>query len=273
MNQTAILFTMIISILAPNDALAQDIAAALDGGDAATATVVDDDWAFAFAPYLWLPGLEGRLGIGTVTSSIDFESRDWFDIIDDVKLAAMGRLVARRDKLSLTFDLIHLSLEEEGSIPFFNVESELTQDIVELGAAYEIARWAAGETGDQLMTLEILGGGRYVNTELDLELQSTSMLFTSRSDRDHKDWIEPFVGGRWLWKPSDEFELTIRADVGGFGVGSDFTWGFVAGAIWRITPRSHLALGYKILDIDFDDGGFAYNIQMSGPMIGFRWTF
>ena len=49
--------------------------------------------------------------------------------------------------------------------------------------------------------------------------------------------------------------------------------GFTAGLTWRASPGFEMGLGYRILDIDFDDDGFTYDIQMSGPMIGFVWTF
>ncbi len=39
-----------------------------------------------------------------------------------------------------------------------------------------------------------------------------------------KNWIDPLIGGRYLWRFADGWNIIARGDIGGFGVGSDFSW-------------------------------------------------
>ena len=42
----------------------------------------------------------------------------------------------------------------------------------------------------------------------------------------------------------------------GFSIGSatDLTWNLYAGVDWRFSPSFDLKLGYRLLDIDYDNG-------------------
>jgi hypothetical protein len=66
-------------------------------------------------------------------------------------------------------------------------------------------------------------------------------------------------------------------DVGGFGIGSDFAWQLVSRFNWRPADAVDLFFGYRVLDADFEDGDganrFLYDVQTSGPLLGFAWHF
>jgi hypothetical protein len=58
------------------------------------------------------------------------------------------------------------------------------------------------------------------------------------------------------------------ADVGGFGVGSDTSWEAIATLNYRLRDWLWLRAGYRHLEVDYEDGGFVHDVQMSGPMMG-----
>ena len=69
--------------------------------------------------------------------------------------------------------------------------------------------------------------------------------------------------------------------VGGFGVGSDFTWQVVGGFNWT-RERKFLGMdvsgviGYRALSVDYTEGGsskFAYDNVLHGPLLGLRFSF
>ena len=82
------------------------------------------------------------------------------------------------------------------------------------------------------------------------------------------DWIDPFVGLRGKYNLTDRLYVIAKADVGGFGVGSDLTWQVYGAMGWRINNRWSTELGYRYMDIDYGaDNGFKYDVSMGGPML------
>ena len=63
--------------------------------------------------------------------------------------------------------------------------------------------------------------------------------------------------------------IGFRADVGGFGLESEFTWKVLLAAERRISERTAIGIAYSVLDIDRDDGPggsrFNLDVRMQGP--------
>ena len=64
----------------------------------------------------------------------------------------------------------------------------------------------------------------------------------------------------------------MRGDVGGFSVGSKFTWNASAVLGYSISRVVSLGLGYRALYVDYESGSgsnkFEYKVTMYGPMVG-----
>ena len=68
------------------------------------------------------------------------------------------------------------------------------------------------------------------------------------------------------------FQQFGRAGQGGFGVGSDFTWGAMADFSWRISKRFSIELGYRYLYLDYEKNGFVMDTYNDGIFIGLNWS-
>jgi hypothetical protein len=72
------------------------------------------------------------------------------------------------------------------------------------------------------------------------------------------DWVDPLVGARIRHRLAAGQELLLRADVGGFGVGSQFSWNALAAYSWEFAVRDGVTysglLGYRALDVDYEQG-------------------
>lgn len=77
------------------------------------------------------------------------------------------------------------------------------------------------------------------------------------------------IGSNW--------DFVARGDIGGFGVGSDFAWHATVLFNWRVSEHFGLLFGYRIFDVDFEDGSGAERIgidlQQSGPAVGVAFAF
>ena len=73
------------------------------------------------------------------------------------------------------------------------------------------------------------------------------------------------------------FALKLRGDVGGFGVGSDFTWQVYPYLDWRFAKWGSLQAGYRWLYMDYETGSgadrFAYDMMNQGVQLGFTFHF
>lgn len=83
-----------------------------------------------------------------------------------------------------------------------------------------------------------------------------------------KSWVDPFVGFRGRYNITDNLYVAARGDIGGFGVASDLTWNAFAAFGYQWTRSFSTELGYRHLAIDYSDGGFIYDTEMSGVYLG-----
>jgi len=71
--------------------------------------------------------------------------------------------------------------------------------------------------------------------------------------------------------------LALRGDVGGFGVGSHFTYNGSAILGYSFSHTVSAWLGYRILGINYQDGHgpdrFMYDVRMHGPIMGIGFRF
>ncbi len=85
--------------------------------------------------------------------------------------------------------------------------------------------------------------------------------------------MDPIIGGRFHMSLSERWLLTLRGDIGGFGVGSDLTWNVAARLGYRLSERTTLAFGYRHLDIDYDSGKLELDAEFSGTFLGMSLGF
>jgi opacity protein-like surface antigen len=236
-------------------------------------------WTFDVVPYLWLPALDGDITVRGRTAPVDISSGDFIDtIFNSFQFAAIGRVEARRGPLVFTLDLLYLGLEEEDTTRLgIETEVDFSQLIVEFGGGYRLGEWPLGMQPGPKLSVEALGGGRYVNLDAGLEITGTGPLGIREEVDRTVDWLEPFVGARLRLALSETLAFVVRGDVGGFSVGSDVTWNLVGTLQYQVSRQVTLAGGYRVLDIDYDQGSetnrFVYDVQTRGPILAVAMHF
>jgi hypothetical protein len=202
-------------------------------------------WSFTIEPFLWLAGIEGEGGDGSAPPVDVGENVSLFGEIDGGFLLALEAR-APGGRYSVLADGLYLSLaDDEGSL-----QTDTEVWMAELGAGLPL--------GDQIW--EVIAGLRYVDLEFGTELGGLST--DSR-----EDWIDPWVGGRGALTFGERWTLGGRADVGGFGVGTELTWQALAGLGLDLGKSVRLDLGYRAIHLDYDDGDLEYDALIRGPLI------
>lgn len=228
----------------------------------AAAPVRAQDLEQTFAFYLLAAGMDGKVGLGPFDADLDVS---FDDILHNLEFGTMMAYNADAGTWAFGVDAIFMEVKADKPVRQTGVFSaKAEQTMISLETAYEL--------GDQL---EVLGGLRYSEIELDAAVARNGV--TTRASGRKESWTDPFVGVRYGVPFGDAWSLTLRADIGGFGVGSDFAWQLVTRFNWRPADAVDLFFGYRILDADFEDGDganrFLFDVTTSGPLVGFAWHF
>ena len=219
------------------------------------------NWQFDVTPYLWFSSIEGDISFLSQTIPVEASFKD---IWDQLSFAAMLHMEASKGPWTIMADGIYISLSKDGELKRLNQTTELALDetIIEFGGGYRFAQI------EDVLMMEALLGGRYFNSNTTLDTQQRNLL-----DKGF-NFTDPYIGVRF--KNGDhKFNYSARADVGGFGIGSEVSWKLnllIGYNVWR-----HLALytGYQTFGVDYVDenSSFQYNVNTAGFVFGLNLNF
>jgi hypothetical protein len=213
----------------------------------------DDVWAFELSIYMLGAGLDGTIGVGEIEADVDVS---FSDIVDALEMGGMGSLRVERGRWAFTTDVIYMGLGASAG----PVSVDVDQWMIEPSASFRVSE-----------RFESIVGMRYCN--LTTELRGPF----GRAASSTIDWWDPFLGGRLMLPMGEAWTFNLRADIGGFDVGSDFAWQLFPYATWQFGERSSMQVGYRWLDVDYDEGSgaseFRYEVMTQGPQLGVTFRF
>jgi len=200
-----------------------------------------EGWHLTVEPYLWVPTLEGE---GSADGSADVD----FTIHYPGELSAALPLALRLETPgghAWKLDTLYARWNDDDG----SSQSETSLSLIDAGFEWPVSdAWA------------LTAGLRGVALELDLEIASVDA-----SAREA--WIDPWLGGSGAVPIGAGWALRTWGDVGGFGVGSDFTWQAAALVGWS-SARWRFEFGYRALAVEFDDDDLDTELLAHGPMLG-----
>jgi hypothetical protein len=228
----------------------------------------EDKWRFLVEPYLMFPYISGDIGIENL-KEVQVDA-DPSDILNNLHMAAMLYLEAKNNEWAITSDLVYMNLQKDVT-PTRLIRSgtvTLKQTIWELAGLYRV-----------LPYLEVGIGGRLNVLTTDLDAERNVLPEGSEELTGHHSvtFFDPILITRLTYNINGEWLFQFRGDLGGFGVGSDFTWQLQGYAGYRFSELFQLSAGYRILSTDYDTGDyedqFIFNVNEFGPVIRFGFNF
>ncbi len=201
----------------------------------------DDRLRLDIAPYVWATTMNGNLTISGENRYVNFTFDDFFKFSN---LGLNGHIELKKKKWAILFDYNYVELLKDPTI------TELV--LSELAFGYKIF-------GD----FELLLGGRYFKTEVEYRHDDPEQIKKGK-----ESWIDPIIGGRLTVDLTRTLVFTARADVGGFGIGSEFAWNIMAGVGYRLSNITFM-VAYRIWYAKYENGAnddlFVYDLTTSGP--------
>ena len=211
--------------------------------------------------------MKGDMGVSEAVQPVAVDL-SFFDIMDALKFALMGRFEARNGRFVGTGDMIYLSMGTSKNI-------DLRQaDFLEakLGSKTLISTLTAGyrAVDHDGLSVDVFAGGRITSTKTSLDLDGPQRSFSGSKS---ETWVDPVLGARFQAPLGRNWSVQAYADVGGFGVASDVTWQLTGGVQYDLSSRWSLTAGWRHLKIDYDHEGFVFDAAMDGPVLGAVYRF
>jgi hypothetical protein len=238
----------------------------------------DSDLHFGVAFTLWLPGIDGTLGVGAVTQNV---SATFIDILDNSNtvFGFGGAAEYRGEKFGAYLSGYWSTVEVDVAGPAGTITNTSDIGLVGFGVLYEVGRWAVDHTAtDDLpprdMTLTLYGGARFTSISIEIDFPILPTVSNSRT------WVDPMIGAKFTYPFSQNWSMVIGGDIGGFGAASDFAWAALAAISWDFHIKSmpsSLQFGYLAIGDDYTTGSgsdrFEWDTVLHGVMMNFVMRF
>ena len=239
----------------------------------------DDVWEFRAAPYIWIPAMTGDVTVNGTETDIDTSVSDVFTT-SDFAFALQGQFEAwHRSGWGAFVNGQWAVLKDNDNLNGTPLEFDLKMNsgIFEAGGFYSFGERPFGAESDSATwTLEPLFGARLTVIKVTFDFDNFS------DDDDTETFVDPFLGARARFRfgPENRWNWTLRGDIGGFGVGSDFTWNAIGllGYDFHIgSMPSTVTFGGRALSQDYEDGSgsseFRWDVIQYGPLAALEIKF
>jgi hypothetical protein len=223
-------------------------------------------WEFTVMPLVSTVGVSGTVGVDHLTMHLN---APWHKLKHFVKSGYALSLEARNDRHAIFFNGSYLKLEDDGLLrdqaASVYVDATLQITNMELAYSYRLAKRPA-------YTFDLFGGARYwkFKTELDVAIPVAGFL---NSYSDTEQWVDPMVGFIFTPAITDKLSFMLKGDMGGFGVGSHFTWRGQGAFTYQFTKHVGAQVGYTYTYVNYSKNGFTADVSIQGAYGGLLFRF
>jgi hypothetical protein len=231
-------------------------------------TKTGDTWHFQLGTYAWLSGQKGTLATRPGLPAVDVDLDFYDDIAGNINgaFALIGEV--HKGRVGVVGDVNYSDIEDDEATagPFFSTLTSRTKT------------WIASAAGFYRLIerdrafLDGMAGLRYWSVDSSLKL-GTGIL-PAREISNREEWVDPIIGLKGL-APLGESQFFVSGALllGGFGMGSDFMWDGQINLGYQWGPTFCTTIGYRYLEVDYDEGEFLYDVSQDGPFLGLSWRF
>lgn len=225
-------------------------------------------WHYRIEPYLMFPGMSGQTGVaGLPLADVDASASD---IFSKLQMGFMLNLEAGNGTWAINSDFLFMDLEEELSASSLINGGTVSAKQMgwEVAAFRRVAPWLEFGVGGLLNSME---------GEMNIDQKQVGGGSVKRTGKQSKTWFDPMLITRLSTEGNKKFFAQLRAELGGFGIGSTFAWQVQGIAGYRFSKLFDMSVGYRAISLDYQDGdgvkAFVYDVTTSGPMLRFGFNF
>ncbi len=217
-------------------------------------------------PYAWFTGIEGTITIEGRLQGIDAGTAD---VRDNTNAGGNVRCETWRGGNGFYLDLFYANLtgefgsDDDRSVLAYNHELGSTPVFVD--------QRDRDNREIRYLSFGVLVGGRYFRLKNTLE----------ESNGDNREqtgqFIDPIVGGYLHYRMARALTFVAAGDIGGFAIGSEFTWNAWTRFHVRLTDWLWINALARAFDIRYEEGSgddrIGLNARIAGPAVGVIFRF
>lgn len=226
-----------------------------------------NDWEITLGLYGWGAGLNGDLGANGFVAPVDLS---FSDILDTLDMTFMGLGEVRKGNWLFQLEGFYLKNSISGVIanrpaPPLSLSAKLVAKTTRLTAVAGYRFVNRPET-----TVDVLAGVNYYDISNELAFFGPGAIFPVEAS---DDWVDPVIGIRVNQRLNERWSAQFRADIGGFGVESDFLYQLIGVFAYDFTPSTSGFIGWRHAAVDYEKAGFVYDVYNTGPILGIGTRF
>jgi len=247
---------------------------------------LDDNWHFTLIPYVWVPGVTGKMNISppqSFSSSLSSSSGD-IDIssgsyLKNLTFAAMLSMELEKGRWSLLSDIVYINFNNDNRTANFpnlpggalqiKGETGLKAWAVEVAPAYSLYRTESTK-------FDLLAGVRYIGIDSKVTLDLSPPLpaaFPSHTFSYKPNLVDPIVGVKGKFELGKGWFVPYYFDAGGFGINDEWSWQAFGGLGYHFSDLFSMVLSYRHLQYNFDNNKLVKDFSLSGTQLGFVFRF
>ena len=81
------------------------------------------------------------------------------------------------------------------------------------------------------------------------------------------------IGAKGRINIGGHFYFTDWGMIGGFGAGSEVDWDVMGGVGYDFNKIFSMVVGYRALGVNYNKGGFVFDVVQQGPVLGLLFHF
>ena len=244
-------------------------AAALAGIAAVPGLAMADEssgWEWKVIPYLWMSNVEADLAVNDRQINVE---QSFGDILDKLDGAFQVHFEGAKDEYGFFADYTYLSLGDKSRTGPLTLDSDMKLQLFELAGVYR-------PTG-QFEGFQAFAGIRYISVDQATAISGEGPLPVSPEISLDKSATDFLVGARYLGSFSDNWYYSLRADASGGSTEGTWSLSGLVGYRFPGWQKGSAILGYRHMQIDFEDSNAGNDIRldltMTGPFLGLGIDF
>jgi hypothetical protein len=231
----------------------------------------DDTWHLLIAPYFWGSSINGNFDVHGISNNF---SVPFNDLVNHLDFGGELHMEANNGPWTLMVDPIYVKLTDTKSVAYATLNLTTQLVIVDGGVFYNM--FSNPISNNQMLSLELLAGGRYFGLENTIGITTSAPIFGSihYSTQNTNEFLVPIVGARLTFDASQTQHFWLRGDVGGFGIDNvSDTWQGILGYSYSVSNNTDVGIAYRVLKIDYSKNNSGMNTYFYGPEVGIGFHF
>jgi hypothetical protein len=220
-------------------------------------------------PYIMFTSMSGTTGIGNLPNA--FICVPAGEVFSYLNMGGMLYAELHNNKFAFTSDLFYASLDQDasGKNSVLNGKASIKQFLWELEALYKLSPWLEAGIGARINSIQV---------GLNLNLAGPGGGTANATQNKTNTWVDPLIIARAKTWINNKWLLSLRADIGGFGVGSQFAWQLQPDIAYRVSKLLQLGIGYRAISMDYHNkksgaDRFVFDMDEYGPQVRIGFNF